>query len=276
MIGVNDMQFKSFKDEQLHNTELLIRAINRRLEKYGQVMYTPEYLQSNKLQHTEQYKELENKVFYMLRTSGLYEFEKKPNGYGFNYKVREGVVGKKGTYIQISRSKDVIESLVGFQQNLKKVVDTTPTWQELLDSTEYEVGHKLSRKEKIEVIKRISTIKSLSNLEEVLGQSGDLDVSDNKLQELLKPFRGVNKGGTRLKGQKVSSNDWSALMNYLKIKYGGANTLVNNSGDNISTYNGNEFSDTFTDQNGKLDFATALQNTNNFNGMLIGTVKDDE
>lgn len=239
----------TFKEQQLHETELLIRAVNRRLESYGKRMYVPDYHKANSEPiHIEQYKELENRVYSLLRSSDFVEYVNTNNG--LRSQIKTGTVGQKGNYIQLSRSKENLELFINHKQDLQKIIDLTPTWGDLLKQTELEAGYKLTRNEKLEMIYRMSTIKRLGNLEEFLGESGDVEIKDNKLHELLKPFRRPKKGGTRLKGQTVSQSDWDALMQYLQSYYFDTNNSDDNNLDNDVG-----FSEEFIDENGRLDFS---------------------
>lgn len=240
----------TFKEQQLHETELLIRSVNRRLESYGKRMYVPDYHKSNSCSvHIEQYKELENRVYSLLKSSDFVEYVNTNNR--LSSQIKTGIVGSKGNYIQLSRSKENLELFITHKQDLQRIIDLTPTWQELLNQTELEAGHKLKRKEKLEMIYRMSTIKRVTNLEQFLGESDNVEVKDSKLSELLRPFRGAKKGGVRLKGQTVSQSDWDALMQYLRSNY----FVTNNSDDNNS--DNDDFADEFIDENGRLDFSIA-------------------
>lgn len=234
------------KQQEMHNTELLIRALNRRLETYGKIMYTPEY--SHETTHLEQYNDLEKKIYAMFARNGYLNstFSKGK----FSHTVSNHMIGRKGNYIQITRSKAVLEELITLQSEMQAIVNSTPTWQELQEEAERESGRKLTRKEKYEVIKRISTIKKIEALVEFLGESNPEDCTDSKLQELLKPFRGVSKGGTRQKGQIVAQTDWDALVDYLKQKYFGIPpTIVQ------AEQPQQQFDDKFTTEQGLLDFS---------------------
>lgn len=237
------------KQQEMHNTELLIRAINRRLESYGKVMYTPEYSQEKS--HLEQYNDLEKKIYAMFARNG-YLTSTFSNGQ-LSTSVSNHMVGRKGNYIQISRSKAVIEELITLQSEMQAIVNSTLTWQELQQTAEREAGKKLSRKEKNEMILRLSTIKKIESMIEFLGESENADVTDSKLQDLLKPFRGVSKGGTRQKGQKVAQSDWDALVDYLKQKYLGTTPTV--TGAISQTVQSQQFDDKFTNEQGLLDFS---------------------
>lgn len=238
------------KQQEMHNTELLIRAINRRLESYGKVMYTPEY--SQEATHLEHYNDLEKKIYAMFARNG-YLTSTFSNGQ-LSTSVSDNMVGQKGNYIQISRSKAVIEELITLQSEMKAIVDATPTWQELQQTAEREAGRKLSRKEKNEMILRLSTIKKIESMVEFLGESENADVTDSKLQDLLKPFRGSAKGGTRQRGQRVAQSDWDALVDYLKQKYLGTTTTTP---DAIAqaVQPQQQFDEKFTNEQGLLDFS---------------------
>ena len=237
------------KQQEMHNTELLIRALNRRLESYGKIMYTPEY--SQETTHIEQYNALEKKIYAMFARNG-YLTSTFSNGQ-LSTSVSDNMVGQKGNYIQISRSKAVLEELITLQSEMKAIVDTTPTWQELQQTAERETGRKLTRKEKNEMILRLSTIKKIESMVEFLGESENADVTDSKLQDLLKPFRSASKGGTRQKGQKVAQSDWDALVDYLKQKYLGTTPTVT---DTVAqAVQPQKFDDKFTNEQGLLDFS---------------------
>lgn len=236
------------KQQEMHNTELLIRALNRRLESYGKVMYTPEYSQD--ITHLEQYNDLEKKIYAMFARNGYLTFS---NGQ-FGNSVSADMIGRKGDYIQISRSKAVIEELITLQTEMQAIVNSTPTWQELQQTAERESGRKLTRKEKNEMIKRLSTIKKIESLVEFLGESEKVDVTDSKLQDLLKPFRGASKGGTRPKGQKVAQSDWEALVDYLKQEHLGI-TPTEQGTIAQTEQPQQQFDDKFTNEQGLLDFS---------------------
>lgn len=238
------------KQQEMHNTELLIRALNRRLESYGKVMYTPEYSQEST--HLEQYNDLEKKIYAMFARNG-YLTSTFFNGQLSNT-VSDNMVGRKGNYIQISRSKAVLEELITLQSEMQAIVNSTPTWQELQQTAEREAGRKLTRKEKNEMIMRMSTIKKIESMVEFLGESENADVADSKLQDLLKPFRGSSKGGTRPKGQKVAQSDWEALVDYLKQKYLGITPTVQGTTDQ-SVQPQQQFDDKFMNEQGLLDFS---------------------
>lgn len=198
--------------EMYHETELTIRAINRRLESYGKIEYTPAFSREGEKSHLEQYNVLESKVYSLFSTLA---FRDEDGNY------RRDIVGRKGNYIQISRSKDTLRELYPYLESLKQIVEQTPTWQETLKQAELEEGRKLTRKEKIEAVKKMSTIRKIENLQEFLGDSENVDPNDHILQDLLRPFRGARKGGTRQKGEKVSQADFDALVDYVKFKYMG-------------------------------------------------------
>ena len=243
------MNIVDVKKQEIHKTELLVRALNRRLESYGKVMYTPEY--STDITHLEQYNVLEKKIYAMLATNGFITTS-YANG-NVNTNIRDNIVGAKGTYIQISRSKDNLESLISLQSEMQTIINATPTWQELQQIAELETGKKLKRKEKLEMIKRMSTIMKIESMVEFLGESENVDVNDSKLFELLKPFRNYKKGGTRQKRQRVSQADWDMLVEYLKQKYAYG---VNNTYD-LQTSTQTEFDDKFTNARGLLDFSNS-------------------
>lgn len=243
------MNIVDVKQQEMHNTELLIRALNRRLESYGKIMYTPEF--SQETTHIEQYNDLEKKIYAMFARNG-YLTSTFSNGQ-LSTSVSNNMVGQKGNYIQISRSKAVLEELITLQSEMKAIVDTTPTWQELQQTAERETGRKLTRKEKNEMILRLSTIKKIESMVEFLGESENVDATDSKLQDLLKPFRGTSKGGTRQKGQKASQSDWDSLVAYLKQKYLGINSAV--SGAVAQAVQPPQFDDKFTNELGLLDFS---------------------
>lgn len=240
------------KQQEMHNTELLIRALNRRLESYGKIMYTPEY--SQELTHLEQYNDLEKKIYAMFSRNRYLTFS---NGQ-FGKSVSDNMIGRKGDYIQISRSKAVIEDLITLQSEMQVIVDTTPTWQELQQTAERDAGRKLTRKEKNEMILRLSTIKKIESLVEFLGESEQADVTDSKLQDLLKPFRGASKGGTRQKGQKTAQADWDALIDYLKEKYLGISSPVRGTIAQEAQPQ-QQFDDKFTNEQGLLDFSKSTK-----------------
>lgn len=236
------------KQQEMHNTELLIRALNRRLESYGKIMYTPEY--SQKITHLEQYNDLEKKIYAMFARNGYLTFS---NGQ-FGISASDNMIGRKGDYIQISRSKAVLEELITLQSEMQAIVNSTPTWQELQQVAEREAGTKLTRKEKVEMIKRLSNIKKIESMVEFLGESENADVADSKLQDLLKPFRGVSKGGTRQRGQRVAQSDWNTLVDYLKEKYLGITPTVQGTTAQVAQPQ-QQFDDKFTNEQGLLDFS---------------------
>lgn len=243
------MNIVDVKKQEIHKTELLVRTLNRRLESYGKVMYTPDF--SSDITHLEQYNVLEKKIYAMLASGGFITTSYS-NG-NLNTNIRDHIVGAKGTYIQISRSKDNLESLISLQSEMQTIINATPTWQELQQIAELESGKKLKRKEKLEMIKRMSTIMKIETMVEFLGESENVDINDSKLFELLKPFRNIKKGGTRQRGQRVSQADWDALVEYLKQKYAyGANNTYN-----LQTSTQTEFDDKFTNERGLLDFSNS-------------------
>ena len=248
---IQGIQLVDVKQAEIHNTELLVRAINRRLESYGKVMYRPEY--SNSDVHLEQYTELENRVygFLMKRFMTFYTDE---NGYTRS-KLRDNITGRKGTYIQISRSREFLEDLIPYQNELRQIVALTPTWQQLQEQAEQEAGKKLTRKEKVEMIKRMSTIKKVMSMTTFLGESDSVDETDVVLAQLLMPFRSKSKGGTREKGQKVSQADWDALFDYLVQQYTDHSLI-----DDYDEYYGDKkqeqkFDSSVTNSDGLLDFS---------------------
>ena len=240
------------KQQEMHNTELLVRALNRRLESYGKIMYTPEY--SQETTHLEQYNDLEKKIYSMFARNGYLTFS---NGQ-FGTSVSSEMIGRKGDYIQISRSKAVLEELITLQSEMQSIVNSTPTWQELQHVAEREAGTKLTRKEKVEMIKRLSTIKKIESMVEYLGESENADVADSKLQDLLKPFRGASKGGTRQNGQKVAQTDCDALVNYLKQKYLGTTPTAQGIVAQAAQPQ-QQFDDKFTNEQGLLDFSKSTK-----------------
>lgn len=246
---IQGIQVVDVRQQEIHNTELLVRAINRRLESYGKVMYKPEY--SNSEVHLEQYNELENKVYGFLR-SRFMTFYTDTDGMTKS-KLRDNISLRKGTYIQISRSKEFLEDLIPYQNEMKQIIDLTPTWQQLQEQAEQEAGKKLTRKEKVEMIKKMSTIKKVLSMTTFLGESDNVDESDTVLTQLLMPFRSRAKGGTREKGQKVSQSDWDALFNYLVQQYTDHSLI-----DDYDEYyddNKQQFDSSVTNSAGLLDFS---------------------
>lgn len=182
-----------------HDTELLIRGLNRRLESYGKRMYHPEYLKDNETIHLSQYTELETKVYSILK----------------RIPTPVKLTGMKGDYIQISRSKEVIKLLKPYMNDLKTLLNATPTWQDLIKNASFQAGRKLTRKEAIKEIENESDIRKLSDFQEFLADSEKVWDTDPQLTKLLEPFRGPRKGGTRQPGVPVAQSDVDALKNYL-------------------------------------------------------------
>lgn len=247
---IQGIQLVDVRQEEIHNTELLVRAINRRLESYGKVMYRPVYSKNEEV-HLEQYNELENRVYSFLR-SRFMTFYTDTDGLT-KTKLRDNITGRKGTYIQISRSKEFIEDLIPYQNEMRQIIALTPTWQQLQEQAEQEAGKKLTRKEKVEMIKRMSTVKKILSMTSFLGESESVDESDIVLTQLLMPFRSRAKGGTRDKGQKVSQADWDALFNYLVQQYTG-NSLIDDH-DEYYDDKKQQFDSSVTNSDGLLDFS---------------------
>lgn len=250
---IQGIQLVDVRQEEIHNTELLVRAINRRLESYGKVMYRPVYSKKNEEVHLEQYNELENRVYNFLR-SRFMTFYTDTDGLT-KTKLRDNITGRKGTYIQISRSKEFIEDLIPYQNEMRQIIALTPTWQQLQEQAEQEAGKKLTRKEKVEMIKRMSTVKKILSMTSFLGESESVDESDIVLTQLLMPFRSRAKGGTRDKGQKVSQSDWDALFNYLVQQYTD-NSLIDDY-DEYYDDKKQQFDSSVTNSDGLLDFSKA-------------------
>ena len=247
---IQGIQLVDVRQEEIHNTELLVRAINRRLESYGKVMYRPEYSKNADV-HLEQYNELENRVYGFLR-SRFMTFYTDTDGLT-KTKLRDNITGRKGTYIQISRSKEFLEDLIPYQNEMRQILALTPTWQQLQEQAEQEAGKKLTRKEKVEMIKRMSTVKKILSMTSFLGESESVDESDVVLTQLLMPFRSMSKGGTRDKGQKVSQADWDALFDYLVQQYTDHSLI-----DDYDEYYDDkkqQFDSSVTNSDGLLDFS---------------------
>lgn len=244
------MNIVDVKKQETHNTELLVRAINRRLESYGKVMYRPGYSKNEDV-HLEQYNELENRVYGFLR-SRFMTFYTDTDGLT-KTKLRDNITGRKGTYIQISRSKEFLEDLIPYQNEMRQILALTPTWQQLQEQAEQETGKKLTRKEKVEMIKRMSTVKKILSMTSFLGESESVDETDVVLTQLLMPFRSRAKGGTRKKDQNVSQSDWDALFDYLVQQYTDHSLI-----DDYDKYYDDkkqQFDSSLTNSDGLLDFS---------------------
>lgn len=200
-----------------HDTELIVRGLNRRLESYGKRMYHPDYIKDNTQIHLTQYTKLESRLYAILNKIPTPVRITGPKGNEKPTPVKlTGLKGKDaGAYIQISRSKESLDALRPYMNELRQLLDKTPTWQEALDNASAQAGRKLPRKEAIKEIERESTIEKLSDYQEFLADSENVWDTDPQLTELLKPFRGAKKGGTRQPGVPVAQSDIEALINYL-------------------------------------------------------------
>lgn len=194
-----------------HDTEIKIRAINRRLESYGKHMYHPVFLEDqSETRHLNQYDEIVTRLQSIVEKVPT-PVRTLPNGKlsGIN------IMGHKGNYIQISRSKEVISALTPYINELQTILDQTPTWQDLMKSASQQAGRKLNRKEALKELEQESDIARLSVFKLFLAESEGV-FEDTELTELLKPFRSVSKGGTRPANlDKVAQSDIDALETYL-------------------------------------------------------------
>lgn len=190
-------------EQRRHNAELVIRGLNRRLESWGKVLYTPAYYKDrNMTTHLEQYNELVNKLYTVFHANYI-----SPGS--------DNIIGRKGEFIQISRGKDSIDALLPIIDELQKILDTTQTWQEAKDEASKQAGRKLTRKEALSAIKVTSTIMRMGSIKQFLGESEKVGSFDQTLEDLLKPFRSPSKGGTR-RGPNVAQSDFDALASYLR------------------------------------------------------------
>lgn len=180
-----------------HDVELTIRGINRRLESYGKIIYTPAYAKKGGV-HLSQYNEIMTELrSILIRVRG-----------------NENILGKKGDYVLISRSKETIEKLKPHLQELKDLYNKIPSFQKTKERIQRENGRKMKRSEILDYMKRESDVETLSDYITILGLSDQIEF-DSELNELIKPFRGIEKGGTRKKGEPVPQEAVDALIDYI-------------------------------------------------------------
>lgn len=183
-----------------HDVELTIRGINRRLESYGKIMYQPAYIKEGNV-HLTKYDE----ILTELRSIVM------------RVRDNKNILGAKGNYVQISRSKKTIDDLKPYLDELKDLYNRIPSFQETKERIQQENGRKMKRTEILDVLKRESDIENLSDYITILGMSDQIGY-DSELAELIKPFRGEAKGGTRKKGEPVPQEAVNALIEYLRTQ----------------------------------------------------------
>lgn len=211
MQDVDKLIQQSYKE-----TERIIAGINRRLESHGKIVYTPEYYASDSTAkiHLSQYTDILNQLSSTFKENWLTQG---------NAPV---LMRRKGTYLQISRSRESIEALQPITQELKQIYDQIPSMQETQERIQSQSKTKLSRKQVQQSIIRESDIQRLSDIRIFLAESELVDDMDDTLQTLLAPFRGRDKGGTREEGAKVSESDYNALVSYLRSTEMFSNTFT--------------------------------------------------
>lgn len=192
------------KKALLHDTELAIRTINRRLESYGKHSFVPPVSKTGNKMHTYQYEDILNKIAHVVMRA--------------DRNLKSPVLGTKGEYVQISRSKDVINELSKQYSVLKKIAEQIPTFKDELDKARGVGGNNkpLSRKEGIKEMQLETFAKKFKTIEYFLDNSDPVEWEkiDPQIIELLKPFRSPQKGGTR--SGLVSPSDFKALQDYLE------------------------------------------------------------
>lgn len=171
----------------LHPIELIVRGINRRFESYGKIK-VKSMLDLDDTLHLSEYTTLHNK---------LYKLNRKYRNLNLHEYIRV-----KGDYIQISRSKESLKVFNIISTELNEILKDTPTYQDAINKIKKEENVKTNKVAKEILIENTQVTNALND-------SAFLDeLYEASNEEVLNVFRGVEKGGLREKGHRLSSEEW--------------------------------------------------------------------